>query len=278
MRLTVGTNNYVITVNLSVSWDWKTNISKKFVETTVALGTSNLIPIVQSGVLFQGNPDDPQIYLYGGVTSDINTSFVDWQGPTTSQYSLWGLNTQTFGWTQYDVSLAAPERPSRGFWAEIPDQGQAFYMNGLVNNLSSASTRSANIPETNLEGIASNRSTDIITNGNPRTRGGIVYIADVGSSGILVSLGGATGNGDYLQPVLMNAAHIYDVNSTLDPDSTTSSNGWWTQTIDGEVPSPRVDFCTVVVSAPDKSSFNIHMYGGERPFRMTYRSTLTVPF
>ncbi|RYC64172.1 hypothetical protein CHU98_g2053 [Xylaria longipes] len=231
-------DNYVITVNLSVSWDWKTNISEKFVKKTLALGTSNSIPILQSGVLFQGNPDDPQIYLYGGVSSDINTSFVDWQGPTTSQYALWGLNTQTFGWTQYDVSLTAPERPSWGFWAEIPDQSQAFYMNG---------------------------STDIITSDNPRTRGGMVYIADVGSKGILVSLGGATGNGDSIQPVLMTTLYIYDVNSTLSPDSSTSNNGWWTQTVDGEAPSPRVDFCTVVVSAPDKSSFNIYLYGGWDP-------------
>ncbi|KAF2964582.1 hypothetical protein GQX73_g8986 [Xylaria multiplex] len=269
-------DNYIITVDLSVSWDWKTNISEKFVEKTAALGTSNLIPIVQSGALFQGNPNDPQIYLYGGVTPDINTSFADWQGPTTNQYTLWGLNTQTFGWTQYDVSLTVPERPSWGFWAEIPDQGQAFYMNGLVNNLSSASTRGANIPETNLEGMvvldlqhrtALNRSTEIITSGNPRARGGMVYIPDIGSNGILISLGGATGHGDSLQPVLMNMVYIYDVNSTLGPDSTTSSNGWWTQTIDGAVPSPRVDFCTVVVSAPDRSSFNIHLYGGWDPIK-----------
>ncbi|KAI0869708.1 hypothetical protein GGS24DRAFT_511673 [Hypoxylon argillaceum] len=272
----LGTNDYIITVNLSVSWDWKTNVSEKFVEKTSALGTSNSIPVVQSGALFQGNPDDPQIYLYGGVTSDINTSFVDWQGPTTSQYTLWGLNTQTFGWTQYDVSLTAPERPSWGFWSEIPDRNQAFYMNGLVNNLSSADTRIANVPNMGLEGMvvldlqhhtASNRSTDVITSDKPRTRGGMVFIADVGSSGILVSLGGATGIGDSLQLVLMNSLDIYDVNSTLSPNSADSSNGWWTQTVDGEVPSPRVDFCAVVVSAPDKSSFNIHLYGGWDPIK-----------
>ncbi|KAJ8114875.1 hypothetical protein ONZ43_g4798 [Nemania bipapillata] len=268
--------NYVITVDLSVSWDWKTNISEKFVEKTSAIGTSNTIPVVQSGVLFQGSPDDPQIYLYGGVAPGINTSFVDWVGPITNQYALWGLNTQTFGWTQYDVSLIAPERPSWGFWAEIPDRSQAFYMNGLESNLSSIVTLGANISETNLEGMvvldlqhhtAANRSTDVITNGNPRARGGMVYIADIGSSGILVSLGGATGNGDSLQPVLMNTLYIYDVSSTSTPDSTTSNNGWWPQICDGETPDPRVDFCTVVVSAPDKSSFNIYLYGGWDPIK-----------
>ncbi|KAI0198287.1 hypothetical protein F4808DRAFT_263372 [Astrocystis sublimbata] len=271
--ITVGTSG-VIVVDLSASWDWKTNISEKIVEKTTALGTSNAIPVVQSGVLFQGNPSDPQIYLYGGVTSDINTSFVDWQPPTTSQYSLWGLNTKTFEWTQYDVSLAAPQRPSWGAWAEIPDRNESFYMNGLLSNLSSFSTFNANTSDTTLEGMivldlqhhtAANRSTSVITGGSPRTRGGMVYIADIGSSGILISFGGATGDDKSLNPVLMSTIYIYDVNTTSNPDSTDSNNGWWTQNVDGEVPPPRVDFCTVVVSAPDKSSFNVYLYGGWDP-------------
>lgn len=76
-----------------------------------------------------------------------------------------------------------------------------------------------------------------------------------------------------INTVLMNSLDIYDVNSTLSPNSADSSNGWWTQTVDGEVPSPRVDFCAVVVSAPDKSSFNIHLYGGKGTFHITCLSS-----
>jgi hypothetical protein len=60
----------------------------------------------------------------------------------------------------------------------------------------------------------------------------------------------------------MNAVNIFDVSSLASPDSSSSSNGWYTQTIAGTAPDPRIDFCLVLASAPDNSSFNIYMYGG----------------
>lgn len=73
---------------MSTSWDWKTNITETSLSKTVALGTSNSVPDVQSGALFHGASNDSQIYLFGGVTSDVNTSFSEFQLPTTSQYIL----------------------------------------------------------------------------------------------------------------------------------------------------------------------------------------------
>lgn len=73
---------------MTKSWDWKKNISEVVINKTVAEGTSNYVPIVGSGALFHGPPNDPQVYLYGGVTSALNTSFVDYQAPTTNQYAL----------------------------------------------------------------------------------------------------------------------------------------------------------------------------------------------
>jgi len=82
------TDNYVIAVNMSYSWNWKTNISEVLINKTVDQSTGNVVPIVQSGTVFQGLPDDPQVYLYGGVTPTLNRSFPGWQEPTTSQYTL----------------------------------------------------------------------------------------------------------------------------------------------------------------------------------------------
>ena len=81
-------DNYVIAINMSTSWDWKSNISEIAINLTTPLQTGNPVPRVQSAVLFQGAPDDPQIYLYGGVTPSINKSFPYWQWPTTNQYTL----------------------------------------------------------------------------------------------------------------------------------------------------------------------------------------------
>ena len=82
-------DDYVIAINMSASWDWKTNISEVVINKTAAIETDNLPPNVQSGAFFQGPTNDPQVYLYGGVTPSINQSFPYWQWPTTNQYTLY---------------------------------------------------------------------------------------------------------------------------------------------------------------------------------------------
>lgn len=63
--------------------------------------------------------------------------------------------------------------------------------------------------------------------------------------------------------VSMGQVNVFDVESAFNSISANSKNGWYTQTITGAAPEPRVDFCVGMVSAPDESSFNIHMYGGK---------------
>ncbi|KAK8055646.1 hypothetical protein PG993_000873 [Apiospora rasikravindrae] len=297
--LTGFEDNYVIAIDLTTSWDWKKNISEVVINKTVAEGTSNYVPKVGSGALFHGPSNDSQIYLYGGVTSVLNTSFIDYQAPTTNQYALWGFNTQTHEWTQYDVSLAAPQRPSWGAFAEAPEQGMAFYLNGMISNMSSAITASSNTPQTNLAGMialdlqkhtATNISTTSLGDGSPRVRGGMVYIPQIGQKGVLVTVGGATGSQQspslgntaaFIPPqhladrslVSMNQVSIFDVASI---GTSNTANGWVSQTIAGAAPQPRVDFCVVSASAPDDSSFNIFLYGGWDPTKTAYYDDIWV--
>ncbi|KAK8035783.1 hypothetical protein PG991_001856 [Apiospora marii] len=278
----LGQNNYVIAIDMTKSWDWKKNISEVAINKTLAEGTSNYIPIVGSGALFRGPLNDPQVYLYGGVTSALNTSFVDYQAPTTNQYALWGFNTQTHGWTQYDVSLAASQRPSMGSSAEAPDLGMAFYLNGMISNLSSASTANANTPPMILEGMialdlkkqtATNISTNGLGDGSPRIRGGMVYIPQIGQKGVLVTVGGETGSQESPRLASMNQVGVFDV-ATIGTSNV--SNGWVSQTITGDAPLPRVDFCVVSVAAPDNSSYNIFLYGGWDPTKTAYYDDIWV--
>ena len=81
-------DEHIVMVHMNTSWDWKTNISEVALNKTLALGSSNVVPVVESGVLYQGGPNDNQVYLFGGVTPDVNTSFPGFQWPTTSQYAL----------------------------------------------------------------------------------------------------------------------------------------------------------------------------------------------
>lgn len=271
--ITTGPNDYVIAINMSASWDWKTNISEVVINKTAAIETGNPPPNVQSGAFFQGPPNDPQIYLYGGVTPSINQSFQYWQWPTTNQYTLWGFHTVSHAWAQYDIFSSVPERPSQGASAEVPDLGLAFYMNGMITKWSSPTTSYLGNNTMFLGGMvvidlkkqtATNRSTDTITNGRARVRGGMIYVPKLGPNGVLVTVGGATQSFGTLNMVPMNQVNIFDVSTVLGTANNTS-DGWYTQTITGTAPESRVDFCLVLASAPDNSSHNIYMYGGWDP-------------
>lgn len=98
----------MIIVNLTSSWDWKTNISEKAINITANPTTGTLPPQVVRGALFQGPPSNSEIYLYGGTTDFSNTSFPGWETPGAAQYSLWSYNTVSTQWQQYNVGQDAP--------------------------------------------------------------------------------------------------------------------------------------------------------------------------
>ena len=124
----------MINVNLSTSWDWKTNISETSTNITANPTTGSVPPQVIRGALYQGTRDDDRIFLYGGTTSLANTSFPGWQGPVPPTYSLWSFDTKSTQWSQFDVSHNAPYRPSNGAAAEAVDQSLAFYFNGELGS------------------------------------------------------------------------------------------------------------------------------------------------
>ncbi|KAI9740608.1 MAG: hypothetical protein M1834_005189 [Cirrosporium novae-zelandiae] len=269
--IVAGPNNYIIAVNLSSSWDWKLNISQVAINKTANPTTGTSSPIFQNGALFQGPPSDSQIYLYGGATTSINTSFPDWQQTYSNQYNLWGFDTESHEWSQYDVFSVVPDRPSWGGYSEAPDLGLAFWFNGVLTNYSSPSTSYLASKTLFLEGMvvldltnqtARNISTDSVTGSRPRARGGLQYVPGLGEKGVLVAFGGATGPES--DPIKSNSSNL-DVFDVAALNSSDPSSGWYTQEITGTVPDPRVDFCAVMESAPDNSSHNIYVYGGWDP-------------
>lgn len=65
--------------------------------------------------------------------------------------------------------------------------------------------------------------------------------------------------------VSMEQIHLFDVATVASKSSINNdaaSAGWSSQFATGTLPAPRVDFCLVLASAPDNSSANIYMYGG----------------
>ncbi|KAJ4180950.1 hypothetical protein NW767_014255 [Fusarium falciforme] len=89
---------------------------------------------------------------------------------------------------------------------------------------------------------------------NPRAEGTMVWIPAGDPQGLLVYMGGIVsthGNGT-TAPQPFDKIFVYDA----------TGNSWSTQTATGEIPQNRRQFCVDVAWAPDKSSFNIYLWGG----------------
>lgn len=72
---------------------------------------------------------------------------------TNFEQFSWGFDTETYGWTQYDVLMNVSNRPSWGEYAEIPEHGLAFYLNGAIGSMSSFQDWSGNSASRTLQGM-----------------------------------------------------------------------------------------------------------------------------
>ncbi|KAF2465573.1 uncharacterized protein BDR25DRAFT_295165 [Lindgomyces ingoldianus] len=276
-----GINNYIITIPLNFTWDWKKNIIINGMpknESNPSTGT--IPPSLIRGHMFHGPDNTSDVYVFGGTTYMGNQSFQGYSRPDSSTYPLWTYlyNASNYPWMQYDISQ--PWMVNHGAATEAIDQGLGFYLNGQIDW--GTSTKTLGIGNTNLytpvDGMliidlvtqtSANITTPGIRGNNARVGGGLEYIAPVGGEGILVAIGGQINRdrpvADATKGELLDlqTVDIFDIDSYL---SNSSTNGtWYRQNTTGDIPEPRIDFCTVVISAPDNSSHNIYLYGGHNP-------------
>ncbi|PSN68484.1 hypothetical protein BS50DRAFT_366427 [Corynespora cassiicola Philippines] len=277
---TIGYNPFLLQVDLKESWDWKTNLSYIALEQNPnpRTGTSVRNGTVR-GAMYHGPYSDPQIYTYAGTTFRGNESFpnseVDYhQVQYSDQYPLWSFDNSTQTWNQWDVGQSWT--PSYGASAEAPDQGLAFYLNGRTDNGSSSSTLWDADVQTLLDGMmmidmvnhsSRNLSTTGMKDYQPRVGGAMQYAPGLGDNGILVTLGGQVFDGqrktssqDKGRLLNFETVDVFDIASSL--GDSPGSGAWYAQQTSGDVPPPRVDFCTIIASAPDNSSHNIYLYAG----------------
>lgn len=98
-------DDYLLTIDLSSSWNWKTNITETAFNITPVESTGTTPPSLTNGVLFQGSPDDPRIWMYGGTTNWWNVSAPSFQVPQPAAYSLWSYDTVGQQWVRYIEGL-----------------------------------------------------------------------------------------------------------------------------------------------------------------------------
>ncbi|KAG8527054.1 uncharacterized protein KY384_008483 [Bacidia gigantensis] len=182
-NITVGyrtKDNYIITIDMSKSWNWETNISEAALERMPIQQSQTKPPVVSRGAFFYGGDSSENVYLWGGTTSYLNRTFPGFEPPMTSQYSLWSYKPSDNTWAQFDTGSTVQNRPSSGSFAEVREQNLAFYFNGQLDSGSQVSTQVfGDDPKVFLKGMimldlanqtARNLSTDAVVGDQPRSR------------------------------------------------------------------------------------------------------------
>ncbi|USP76833.1 hypothetical protein yc1106_04107 [Curvularia clavata] len=283
----LGTNGWMITIPLNVTWDWQVNIAVNAEAKNVkGPSTGQLPPSLIRGHMFHGPLDQPSVYRYGGTTYMGNMSFETFIWPDNSVYGLWSY---TYGagypWARYTRDRDSPQLPNHGAAAEAIDQGLGFYLNGQIDWGSNSKTADI-FPKTldsytPLEGMivldletqsGKNISTSGLRDGVPRVGGTMEYFGSIGAMGVLVALGGQV-QPSLASPFFANSSSgslidftmvdVFDIDSYLQKPETNGT--WYSQNTTGDIPEPRVDFCTAAISSADNSSHHIYLYGGYNP-------------
>ncbi|KAH6719053.1 hypothetical protein BKA61DRAFT_268821 [Leptodontidium sp. MPI-SDFR-AT-0119] len=265
-------NNNFLTLDLTKSWSRDDPALK-------GLPQPSGPPAVSMGSLWHSYTS---LFLYGGEFSD---------NPPTSPLpvSTWEYDIKAAKWTEWanpqtstgnhsEAGDMPVQRSAEGAGLSVPELGKSWYFGGHLdlyttegwsNQIDRVYLRSMlefTHPGYANTGVYSLGSTIAapqggvyrnITEGGlqdsagftERADGALVYIPGWGDEGIVLGLAGGT-NESFTE---MNTIDIYDIaNST-----------WYKQATSGESPPIRVNPCIGVVAAPDGTSFQVHLYGGQ---------------
>ena len=188
-----STDNYLIAVNLSKSWDWRTNISETALTKQANTRTGISPPVLSRGAIYHGGDSTNNIYLWGGTTSYFNTSFPEFHPPLPSNYSLWSYDIVNKTWDKYDIGSQIQHRPSSGAFTEARDLHLGFFFNGQLDSGSDTQTQAlGDDPKLFIDGMvvvdtskktARNLSTKAVVGDHPRSRGRMQYLEKIGGDG-----------------------------------------------------------------------------------------------
>ncbi|KAL8936586.1 MAG: hypothetical protein Q9211_004112 [Gyalolechia sp. 1 TL-2023] len=265
------TNDF-FTVDLTKSWD----ISGPSVS---GLPKPSGPPAVANGYLWNSYDS---LFLYGGIVSDSPPAVPD-------PYSLWEYQIKGGKWVEHpnpktskgnnsDSGNQPVLQSGEGAGVSVPELGRGYYFAGHYDlfttpgwSIQTERLYLKSLLEFTFPGYTNDGVQDLaggktagddgvwrnVTQGGiqdtarfpNRADGSLVYVPGFGEQGILLSIGGGTAD-SFSQ---LNVIDVYDIaNST-----------WYKQATSGEYPNPRVNPCAVAASAPDGSSTNIYVYGGQ---------------
>ncbi|KAK4652209.1 hypothetical protein QC762_609110 [Podospora pseudocomata] len=263
-------NNNLLVLDLTRSWDI-TSPSLR------GLPQPSGPPAVSLGYLWN---DYNNLYLYGGQFSDKPVADVP-------PLSIWRYSIKSQSWDEfknpkttagnYSTDAGIPlERAAEGAGISVPELGLSWYFGGHLDSHTTPGW-SIHVPRLYLksllefthpgyvndglkiDGAGSEGAFRNITEGglqvqdafSERGDAALVFVPGWGERGILIGLAGGRVGGDLIDD--LRTLDVFDI----------ETSEWYHQETTGEAPRVRVNLCAVVASAPDASSFQIYVYGGQ---------------
>ncbi|CUS11658.1 unnamed protein product [Tuber aestivum] len=211
---------------------------------------------------------------YGGTYSDYGLFNASRR---VSKNEWWALDNDSGDWATITPGgseglLRADSMAS----VNVPAQGLAFSIGGLVTNRTDSAHKDWNITDGNMLVLKSmliyntrkHEVENVTISPLPAQWGGVVEYVPIGKKGVLVLIGGFESEnaitamtGNRLKD--MKEIHLYDIHK----------REWHTQIAQGSIPNNRAFACASVASAPDNSSYNIFVHGGTDGSPTSYSDT-----
>jgi hypothetical protein len=266
-------DNNFLTLDLSKSWDTAS-------PSLSALPQPSAPPAVAMGYLWN---DYNNLYLYGGEFS--TSPYVDPAPVSTWQYDIRSKNwiehrePKTSAGNKSAPADTPVQRAAEGAGISVPELGVSWYFGGHLdwattpgwstwtNRVYLKSLLEFTHPGYTNDGVNSLADGTgagdggvyrNITEGGLQTNnafseradGALVFVPGWGERGVLIGFAGGT-NETFVSD--LSVLDVYDIASSV----------WYQQKTSGTPPGVRVNPCAVIASAPDASSFQIYLYGGQ---------------
>lgn len=269
-------NNNFLSLDLTKDWDTKSPALAGF-------DLPDGPPEVAMGYLWH---DYNTLFLYGGQFS--SAPYVD-----PAPESLWAYDIGNSKWTEHkspetsagnasDPGGQPVHRAAEGSGISVPELGLSWYFGGHLDWATTPGWSTSidrvylkSLLEFTHPGYVNTGVTDLssgtgapeegafrnITKGGvqagefpERADGALVYVPGWGDLGVLIGLAGGTED-TFTHD--LKTLDVYDI----------ANSEWFHQETSGDIPGVRVNPCAVIASAPDASSFQIYMFGGQNlPF------------
>lgn len=266
-------NNNLLALDLTKSWDIS---SPSLRGLTQPAGP----PAVSLGYLWN---DYNHLYLYGGQFSD--KPFVE-----PAPESLWRYSISSRTWDEFRTPKTSAgkyaaegdlpvQRAAEGAGLSVPELGLSWYFGGHLdmhttpgwsNQVARKYLKSllefTHPTYTNNDvwslggrvGAGEGGAYRNITEGglqqkdafSERADAVLVYVPGWGEKGVLIGLAGGV-QGRFIDD--LSVLDVFDI----------ATSEWYHQKTTGEAPGVRVNLCAVTASAPDASSFQVYVYGGQ---------------